>query len=249
MFTKFRSVVSRLLAVRQRFGSGKAFCVMVVSGIFAGAPAHAGIPVIDVAGLVQAILSVLDQITQIENQISQIEGQVDHYKSITGSRGLGEILNNPALQNYIPASAMDDYKKLSGGYGSLSGSAKSLRDAEMVYNCMEKSGAEQQRCQSTFAKPYQQKAQLEQALKSTEGRLDQIKSLMGQISSTGDEKAIAELNARIASENAMLQHENSRSLITNGIYEADARAEANRKEEERLEMVNRSGSIMDKIKL
>lgn len=239
----------RKLTIRERFNNWKAVAVMMACSLFAGAPAHAGIPVIDVAGLIQAILSVLDEITQIENQISQIEGQVDHFKSVTGSRGLGDILNNPALQNYIPTSAMADFNKLSTGYSALTGSAKSMRDAEMIYNCLDKTGAEQQRCQGSFAKPYQQRAQLEQALKSSEGRLDQIKSLMSQINATGDEKAIGELNARIAAENAMLEHENSRTAMTNAIYEADARAEANRKEEERLEAVNRNGSIMDKIKL
>ena len=62
-----------------------------------------GIPVIDIANLIQTIQQVLNDVTKIENQVQQIKAMESQLSSITGARNLGAILNNPALQNYVPA--------------------------------------------------------------------------------------------------------------------------------------------------
>jgi type IV secretion system protein VirB5 len=64
-----------------------------------------GIPVIDVANLVQTIQQVLDGITQINNQVQQINQLQSQINSINGIRNLGNVFNNPLLRNYVPAEA------------------------------------------------------------------------------------------------------------------------------------------------
>ena len=54
-----------------------------------------GIPVIDVANLVQTIQQVLDGITQINNQVQQINQLQSQINSINGIRNLGNVFNNP----------------------------------------------------------------------------------------------------------------------------------------------------------
>ncbi|MEO8924563.1 MAG: type IV secretion system protein, partial [Caldimonas sp.] len=71
--------------------------------LFGATAANAGIPVIDVAALVQSVQEVMQSVQQITNQIRQIEQLQSQYQAITGVRNLGTVMNNPALQNYIPA--------------------------------------------------------------------------------------------------------------------------------------------------
>ncbi|WP_457326255.1 type IV secretion system protein, partial [Roseateles sp. P5_E11] len=60
-----------------------------------------GIPVIDVANLVQTVQQVMNDITKINNQVQQITRLQAQLTSINGARNLGDIFNNPALKNYV----------------------------------------------------------------------------------------------------------------------------------------------------
>src|SRR5216117_4073477 len=95
--------------------------------------AQAGIPVIDGTNLVQSIMSVIQEILQIENQIAQIKGQAEQLQSMSDGRGLGNAFRSTAFDNYLPTNLTSTYDSLKGGYSSLSGMAKTLRDAEMIY--------------------------------------------------------------------------------------------------------------------
>lgn len=87
-----------------------------------------GIPVIDIAGLIQAVQEVLQSLQQIENQIRQIEQLRSQTAAMTGSRGLGSVLNNPLLQNYIPSDAIRIVNSVNTtGYAGLAGTARALR--------------------------------------------------------------------------------------------------------------------------
>lgn len=211
--------------------------------------AQAGIPVIDGTNLVQSIMSVIQEILQIENQISQIKGQADQLQSMSDGRGLGNAFRSTALDNYLPTNLTSTYDSLKGGYSSLSGMAKTLRDAEMIYNCADRSGAAQRECQEGLARPYQQLADTRTALQKSNARLAQINSLMDRASTSADAKEIAELQARIGGENALLLQEMSRVQITDAMFQAQDRADRARQEEQRLERLNRTGSLISDVEL
>ena len=174
----------------------------------AGAARAQGIPVIDIANLIQTIQQVMNDVTKIENQVQQISQLQSQLNSMTGMRGLGDVFNSPALQNYVPAQAFNYVNAVdSSGYAGLTPTAKALRDAAMLYNCLDRTGAARTSCQAALAQPYQQKGLLQDAMRSAAGRLTQIGSLMGQIDATTDQKAVLEIQARIGAENAMLTHE------------------------------------------
>jgi type IV secretion system protein VirB5 len=192
-------------------------CAAALVGIACPA-VHAGIPVIDIANLIQAIQQVSDDVTQIRNQISQLNQMRDQFNSMTGARGLGAVNNNPLLRNYVPPNAYNALNAVnSGGYAGLSPTAKALRDADMVYNCMDLSGADRIACQSRLAQPYQHKGLLQDAMTSAASRLAQIDALMGQINATTDTKAVQEIQARIGAENALLSHEMSQIEMLRGM--------------------------------
>lgn len=205
-----------------------------------------GIPVIDAANLVQTVQQVMNDITSINNQIQQIVQLQTQLNSITGIRNLGDVFNSPLLLNYVPAEAYTLINAVnSSGYSGLNGTARALRDQHMVYNCLDRSGADQTRCQAALAQPYQQKGLLQDAMKSAAGRLTQIQSLMHQINATSDQKAVLEIQARIGAENALLAHEVSQVQMLQGMSDSEERIARSRARERQYEMLSRTGKVAD----
>jgi type IV secretion system protein VirB5 len=68
-----------------------------------------------------------------EQMASQVDQMKQQYQSQTGWRGLGNILNNPALCDYLPSGwqGVHDAVKM-GGYSNLSGRASSIRQQQGV---------------------------------------------------------------------------------------------------------------------
>lgn len=218
-----------------------------VSGLFSTGMAHAqGIPVIDSANLVQTIQQVLNDITSIQNQVQQINQLQTQLNSINGVRNLGQVFNSAALQNYVPAEAYAYVNAINtSGYGGLNTTAKSLRDAGMVYNCMDLSGGARTSCQATLAQPYQQKGLLQDAMRSAAGRLTQINALMDQINATSDQKSVQEIQARIGAENALLAHEMSQVQMLQGMADSEERISHSRERERQYQMLGRTGKVSD----
>ena len=205
-----------------------------------------GIPVVDIANLIQTIQQVLNDITKINNQVQQITQLRDQIKSINGFRNLGQVFNNPMLRNYVPADAYTFVNAVNtGGYSGLAGTAKALRDVGMVYNCLDLAGAERTRCQAALAAPYQTKGLLQDAMKSAAGRLSQINSLMSQINATADQKAVQEIQARIGAENALLAHEMSQVQMLQGMADSEERIARSRERERQYQMLGRTGKVAD----
>ena len=205
-----------------------------------------GIPVIDIANLIQTIQQVFNDISKINNQIQQIRQLQAQIDSLNGFRNLGNVFNSPLLRNYVPAEAFTVINSVgTSGYAGLNGTAKALRDAGMVYNCLDLNGTARTQCQSALAQPYQQKGLLQDAMKSAAGRLSQIDALMNQINATPDQKAVQEIQARISAENALLAHEISQVQMLQGMADSEERIARARDRERQYEMLNRTGRIAD----
>jgi type IV secretion system protein VirB5 len=212
----------------------------------AGSSHAQGIPVIDIANLIQTIQQVMNDITEISNQVEQINQLQAQVSSMNGARMLGTVSDNPMLRNYVPANAYSFVNAVgTNGYGGLSPTAKSLRDADMLYNCMDLSGTARTTCQANLAQPYQQKGLLQDAMAAASGRLPQINALMGQINATSDQKAVLEIQARIGAENALLAHEMSQVQMLQGMADTEERIARSRERERQYESLNRSGKIAD----
>ena len=224
-----------------------ALCGALLVGV--GSANAQGIPVFDYASLIQAIQSVMQSVQQIENQIRQIEQLQSQVQAISGYRNLGSILNNPALQNYIPADATRIVGTIqSGGYAGLGGSAKALRDAQMTYNCLDLDGAARTQCQSSLAMPYQHKAFMQDGMDASRARMAQIQALMGQIDATTDQKAVSEIQARIEAENAMIQQQQAQVAMARGLADAEHRIAESRAKEAQLQQASRTGRMADFVR-
>lgn len=164
---------------------------------------------------------LVEQLNQMKQQFSQMEKD---YKSVTGSRNLGDILNSPEFKQYLPDDWQDVYSNIrNNGYDGLSGAAKSLRDASKVFDACEyiKNATEKRICEAKSVKPAQDQTFANDAYKKSTGRVQQIESLMTEINRTSDPKAIAELSARIQAEQALIQNEQTKLAM----YEASSKAE------------------------
>ena len=102
--------------MRTRLKLSAAACLTAAA--LASSPARAqGIPVIDIANLIQAIQQVMNDVTAIQNQVQQITQLQAQIDSINGARNLGRVFDNPALRNYVPAEAYTFLNAIdTGGY-------------------------------------------------------------------------------------------------------------------------------------
>jgi type IV secretion system protein VirB5 len=206
-------------------------------------PRHPGL---DVANLMQTIQQVMNDITEIDNEVQQITQLQSQLSSINGQRFLGLVDNDPRLRNYVPANAYTFVNAIdTGGYTGLTRTGKSLRDAGMLYNCLDLSGAARTSCQAGLAQPYQHKGLLQDAMGAASGRLAQINALMVRIDTTADPKAVQEIQARIAAENALLAHEVSQVQMLQGMADSEERIARSRDRERQYEGLLRGGKIAD----
>jgi type IV secretion system protein VirB5 len=207
----------------------------------ASTSARAGIPVIDVSNLMQSIQQVLHMIESLENQLTQIQQYQRQIDSMTGSRGLGSLLRSPLVNNYVPLDADARLSSVSlNGYAGLTNAAKALRDVGMVYNCeSQPEGRLRIACQASLARPYQNKALLQLAMDKATSRMNQIAGLIDAINGTDDPKSIAELDARLAGENALLAHETSRVQVLHQMIQTEREIEESRLRESTAAVLRR----------
>ena len=220
------------------------FTFLFVGILFSSTKAHAGIPVIDVAALVEAVMQVvswvqqaeqmIEQIKSLDNQLQQAQQQ---YNSLTGTRNLGDIFNNKQLQGVVPTDLKSVYGSInSGGYNGLTSDAKSIRSANMIYNCADRTGGSKTACEAILNLPSQNQAYQQNALDLTQQRVLQIQSLQDSISTTEDPKAIAELQARIAAENVQVSNDANRIALMQAMAASQQQAAEQAQKERVLKM-------------
>jgi len=183
--------------------------------------AGAAYPVIDVASIAQLV----QQLNQMRDQLEQAREQ---YKSLTGIRGFGDLFNNPLLREYLPEEWTNLYDAVqSGDIAGISGRVDELIAAAQEGSLEEiAADVETRRARLGAVNRAVGEAGFEAAIERTE----QIQSLIEEISNTEDPKGIAELQARIAGEQAAVANEMAKLQLVAMLQQAeermiDARAE------------------------
>ena len=224
-----------------------AVCSATLIGVLGtGTTMAQGIAVFDAANLAQAVQHVVDDVTQINNQVQQIGQLQAHLNSTTGVRNLGRVFDSPTLRNYVPPQAFSVVNQIdASGYAGLTTAAKGLRDATMVYNCLELAAPARTTCQAAMARPYQYKGLLQDAMKAAAGRLGQVDALMNAVNATTDQKSVQEMQARIAAEGVLLAHEASQVQLLQALADSDERIARSRDRERQYEALSRTGKISD----
>lgn len=193
-----------------------------VVGIFGGSQAFAGIPVIDVTSvavqqtqLAQAIQQVAAWAQQYEQMVQQIQQMQQQIQNTTGGRGFSALLNDPTYQaarRMLPPDAQTLLSLANGGsYGNLASSINSIKQATSTLsasNFGSQSASDQ--WTADLNRAASNKALSMEAYTDATQRLQNLEDMISQVSQTQDPKAIAELQARINTEQGIIQNEQAK---------------------------------------
>jgi len=222
----------------------------VLSVYLAGDMKSRWIPVTDTAHIAQDAMNQAQNIAQFIQQVEQLKLQVAQQKqqfaALTGSRNLGNIFNDPKYRQYLPADWQQVYDQVrSGGYAGLTGTARSIYDKNHVYDaCASLQDADQKSaCEADAVKPAVDQGMATDAYNTATSRLDQIEQLTKQINATNDPKAIAELQARIATEQAAIQNEQTKLQLYQMVADAQDKIQEQRQRELNLRDAARRGYV------
>jgi type IV secretion system protein VirB5 len=201
-----------------------AMAVVLTMGMGIATPARAGIPVIDVANLAQAIQQVLSWVQQYSQMVDQYNQLVTTYNQIqqaynstVGGRGMEGLMNLSNLaRNYLPPDAAEMANVISNTsstYSGLAARVQSIKSSNGVLSAGQISGfaTEAQRALNMGRDNAAGLQMLtEQAQQTSSSRYSQIQSLISSIGSATDQKAILDLQGRLQGELAMQNNDNAK---------------------------------------
>jgi type IV secretion system protein VirB5 len=211
-------------------------------------PSYAtGIPVIDVASIAQAI----QQLAQLHQQFTELQAQTglseEQLRSLTGARGLADLVNDPSSRYYIP-SEYQDLLKLTAGieggdYNALQNRVGDLLAAAEILNLEEtgfKAGSKEAK---TFVSDQNQiainGALAEAAYDEANLRTANLQTLLDRINTAEDPKEIADLQARISAEQLMLSNEQIKLSALSETQETYWERQQQRSKEEKLRLLGK----------
>lgn len=181
------------------FGKALAICALV----FAGA-AQAQIPVTDGAQIATHITNQIESIGKWAQQFQQLQQQIQQYQqqyqAITGSRGMGALLDNPAIKSALPKEWQNLLTTIKTTQGYIT-----QRQKYPTITGMPKTNA-------MFDVIASQNAIMEDLYSKSNDRIKQIQDLMGQIDSASDPAAKMDLTNRLISEQNAVQA--NQNLVT-----------------------------------
>lgn len=165
----------------------------------------------------------INQLSKLGEQLQQLQNTyqmvTSTYNSLTGSRGMGALqtLTN-ASRNYLPASASDLLETMNGAsqtYSQMSGMVQNFTDQNAILNgnalnSLNMTGQQLNLFTQRRKNAAAIQATAQQSMNAASQRYAYIQQMMDSINNTNDPKAIAELQARIAGEQVMLQNDQSK---------------------------------------
>ncbi len=215
----------------------KALAPLILLTLLAAARAHAQWAVIDVAAVARLSTEVqtLDQaLTTARQSLADTRQQL---AAMTGDRGMEGLLSN-VRRNYLPT----HWAQLSGvlaqrgspGYGALAASVRRALAGDSVLSAPQLaalSPAARAQIASDRRGVVLLQALSRQALANSSGRFASLQQLIDAIGTAHDQKAILDLTARIDSEQAMLENEQTKLRILFAAAEAQHWADEQRARE------------------
>ena len=179
--------------------------------------AHAQFAVIDVASLSQLV----SELQVLQQQLATARGELlqaqTEYQSITGVRGMGQLLAG-TQRNYLPPDwpTLQAALQGSGGYPRLAADLQSAASAAAVLSAQQlatlspAASAQLQARRQTVALL---QSLSHESIANSSSRFSAVQQLIDAIAQAPDQKAILELQARIAAEHGMLQNEQTKQQV------------------------------------
>lgn len=198
-----------------------AIAAILATAIGASQSAMAGgIPVIDVSTLAQNILQVQHMLSQIEELKAQLETANDTLDSMSGSRGLANVVDTAydVAVNVDPNSVLANAGIKSAADHGLNGDVAALYD----------SGNQNS---ATWL------AQSQKSLEQSQERFADLSGLVAKVNASPDQKDILDLQARISAEEVFLQNEQAKLAMLRSQAEANQAMQNQRIQQMAIESV------------
>jgi type IV secretion system protein VirB5 len=195
--------------------------------------ARAQFAVVDVgaiAQLIQQIEVMREQLTAAHDQLQQAR---EEYAAITGARQMDNLLRG-IERNYLPENWADlaaSLRNTHSAYGALANEMLGAMEANAVLTSAQLAGlsaAELADLETTRRITAMAQALARRALMTTSERFRSLQELIDAIARAGDQKAILDLQARIAAESTMLANEQTKLEVLERAAQAEASAQQQR---------------------
>ena len=186
----------------------KVIALAVIGALFGSIPAHAGIPVIDVASIAETIKNAAiqaknfkDQMQEARGRLAELKHQVQGLKDIKdsteGNYGdiFGDLLNNPTVSEMF---ALDDWRSIYNDLGAI----EDLRDE---FNMWSDQPETQQRFDSAL-KMYSFK---QKSYEASVNRQSRIQKISNQMSLADNPAKKADLSNALAFEQSQQQNDSA----------------------------------------
>jgi type IV secretion system protein VirB5 len=200
--------------------------VVIILAAMVPGPVCAQWAVIDAPAIVQLVQQVQTMEQAVQTARDQLSQARLTLKTMTGDRGMGLLLRGTP-RNYLPSNWAQLSSVMQGG-GALPGISADVRSAVngmAVLTPQQLSTLSADGRQQVIAARRTNAVRLalaQEALANTSARFASIQSLIGAISTAGDQKAILDLQARISAELGMLQNEQTKLQVLQQATDAQA---------------------------
>lgn len=199
----------------------------VSMSLLLGAPvtSYAAIPTVDVVNIAQLVTNAtqqakeaLAQLNETKAAIQQAKNQYDHYKGlVTGNNQLGNFLNDPLLNNVLPAKEWSD----------IYSDTKDLSDLRSRYGLT----SSNPKVQEAFDRLLQQAGALEDTYKAASQRIENAEQLRQRLNSVQTPQEREELGLRFQQEQLELQNQQIKLQNINMLMEQKAKIEDKKRAE------------------
>jgi len=167
-----------------------------------------------IAGWAAQAASWGTQLQRMRNQFNQLKST---YDSMNGSRGMADLVNNPAARQYLPANYQDILSSGYGNWASIRSSAKVMGIEDTTLN---PTSDVAKAFESTARQSALNRATMEDGYNQASKRFSSIQVLLDKVNAAPDQKDIADLQARIQAEQVMMQNESTKLAMLGQLAQA-----------------------------
>lgn len=214
--------------MKRRTGVVAAVSAALVLGLGVAPAAHATYPVIDVAAIKQLVAQInywKQQISAMQKELNQLQ---QTHAALTGPRGMQSLLSlTDAQRNYLPRDWAGVAQVLAGQsaqYSALASAVEAGVQGRAVLTPQRLAAmtpAERASIEEERRAAMGLAVMTREAYAQAGARFASLAQLVQAVGTAGDAKAIADLQGRIAAEQAMLENEQAKLGVLAQVAEAE----------------------------
>lgn len=198
----------------------------------------------------QQVSKATEQIQKLDSQLRQMKDQFEqgkrHYEAVTGNKNFGEVHHNVRLKKSFPEQWQGLYQATQRSMSAIKGLIDTVEGEEKFTGSIDDMQKHIEGRMEQVA--IVDKAVGLQAYEGLQGRMKQVDNLMAEIKKTPDPKSIAELQARIAIEQAYIQNEMTKLQLVSQLQRSEQQLIEQQKYRMSRRILNPKNTGMPKIK-